>query len=69
MELAKLTGELTRSSPALATTPRSGPDLGVRREGEGVGLVPRRPMLLVGRFEFLRFLIGQFQGECLHGLR
>ena len=35
MELVKLTSELTSSSSRLATTPRSGPDLGVRREGVG----------------------------------
>ena len=32
-------------------------------------LVPRRPVLLVGRFEFLHLFIGQFQAECVDCLR
>ena len=32
-------------------------------------LVPRRPVLLIGRFEFLHFFIGQFEVECSDCLR
>lgn len=32
-------------------------------------LVPRRPVLLIRRLEFLRLLLGQPHGECLDCLR
>ena len=31
--------------------------------------VPRGPVLLIGRFEFLCFVIGEFQAECVDCLR
>ena len=42
-----------------------GPDVG--RSGSEL-LVPGWPVLLVGRFEFLRLFVGQFEAECVDGL-